>query len=54
MIIRMNGVKNANVSVRQIVTTVFFNWGHLRSDYKSHRSMIAAHIKAMLSKFLTC
>ncbi len=40
MIIRMNSVKEVNVSVRQFVTTVFPIQGHLRSDYKSHSSMI--------------
>jgi hypothetical protein len=40
MIIRMNSVKKVNVSVRQIVTTVFLIRGHLTSDYKSRRSMI--------------
>ncbi len=38
MIIRMNSVKKVNVSVRQIVTTVFLIQGQLRSDYKSRRS----------------
>jgi hypothetical protein len=47
MIIRMNGVKKVNVSFRQIVTTVFLIWGHLRSDYKSCRSMIPHHFVNM-------
>ncbi len=40
MTIRMNDVRKVNVSVRQIVTTVFLIWGHFRSDYKSRRSII--------------
>ncbi len=40
MIIRMNSVRKVNISVRQIVTTFFLIRGHLRSDYKSHRSTI--------------
>jgi hypothetical protein len=40
MIIGMNDVREVSVSVRQIVTTVFLVQGHLRSDYRSRRSMI--------------
>jgi hypothetical protein len=40
MIIKTQDVKKVNVSVRQNVTTVFLVWGHFRSNYKSHRSMI--------------
>ncbi len=43
MIIGMNNVRKANVSVRQIVTKVFLIQGNLRSDYKSHRSIIVAN-----------
>jgi hypothetical protein len=48
MIIRMNSVKKVNVSGRQIVTTVFLIQGHLRSDYKSSRSMIKPVIPLLL------
>jgi hypothetical protein len=40
MIIRIKRVKRLRISVRQIVITVFLMQGHLRSDYKSRRSMI--------------
>jgi hypothetical protein len=33
MIIRMDRVKRLIISDRQILTTVFLIWGHLRSDY---------------------
>jgi hypothetical protein len=49
MIIRMNSVTKVNVSVRQIVTTIFLIQGHLRSDYKSHRSTI--HFRVALKPF---
>jgi len=42
MIIRINDVRKVNVSIRQIVTTVFLIRGHLRSDFKSSRSMITS------------
>jgi len=40
MIIRMNRVERLIVSIRQFVITVFLIQGHLRSYYKSRRSMI--------------
>ncbi len=40
MIIRIKTVKRLSISVRQIVIMVFLMRGHLRSDYKSRRSMI--------------
>ncbi len=50
MIIRMKRVKRLNISVGQIVITVFLMRGHLRSDYKSRRSMIKSSLGLYFSE----
>ncbi len=40
MIIRMNGAKRLNVFSLDKLVMVFHKQGHLRSDYKSRRSIL--------------